>query len=320
MSYEDWKKAFVEGDTTGLQEINSDEIELQRLEAEKNNWLKEQGYDYVEDMEQEFWNTARVFGDMDEDVKYISSLNNMIFDLKQKLGLKNVIKRNTMKSAKDAATFDELKKYFSDTYSIIVQDSIKKLDMLKVRESLSGVEKVFSEYPELSNIIQTIETSNDGVMSCNGTKITFNPLNYGKKCASLQELCENMSDIHHWIKNATPESIGVHEAGHGVEWLLIQLDPGYVYDFERVAAWNKGSEAKSIVNEAINEIKKTVHGKGKNKEDLVSAISDYANTEDSETIAEAFADVFANGSNANPLSVEIKRIAMERYKKYKGGA
>ena len=40
---------------------------------------------------------------------------------------------------------------------------------------------------------------------------------------------------------------------------------------------------------------------------------------DSETMAEAFADVYANGDNANPLSKEIKRLTRLSMNKYKGG-
>ena len=41
---------------------------------------------------------------------------------------------------------------------------------------------------------------------------------------------------------------------------------------------------------------------------------------DSETMAEAFADVFANGNNAKPLSKEIKRLTHVLMDNYKGGA
>lgn len=49
------------------------------------------------------------------------------------------------------------------------------------------------------------------------------------------------------------------------------------------------------------------------------AISSYALKDDSETLAEAFADVLTNGINANPLSIEIKRLTKEQMEKYKGG-
>ena len=36
------------------------------------------------------------------------------------------------------------------------------------------------------------------------------------------------------------------------------------------------------------------------------------------TMAEAFADVYGNGDNTNPLSIEIKRLTLEKIEEYKG--
>ncbi|MEG0709492.1 MAG: hypothetical protein RR986_01550 [Longicatena sp.] len=65
-------------------------------------------------------------------------------------------------------------------------------------------------------------------------------------------------------------------------------------------------------------IKNTPFGKGKKKKELVKSISSYAASDAQETLAEAFADVYANGEDANPLSIEIKRITIEKYNSYKG--
>lgn len=98
---------------------------------------------------------------------------------------------------------------------------------------------------------------------------------------------------------------------------MIQSNIFYEYAFERTIAWNECSEAKSIVNEAIKNIKKTEYGKGKKKADLIKGISQYALDSDSETLAEAFQDVYANGKEANPLSLEIKKITKQRMNHYK---
>lgn len=39
----------------------------------------------------------------------------------------------------------------------------------------------------------------------------------------------------------------------------------------------------------------------------------------SEAMAEAFADIYDNGSEANPLSVEIKRLTKEHLESYERG-
>lgn len=53
--------------------------------------------------------------------------------------------------------------------------------------------------------------------------------------------------------------------------------------------------------------------------ELISNISRYAADNASETMAEAFADIYANGENAQELSKEIKRLTIETLNKYKGG-
>lgn len=59
-------------------------------------------------------------------------------------------------------------------------------------------------------------------------------------------------------------------------------------------------------------------GKGKKNDELKETISRYAKDTASETMSEAYADVFANGSNASPLSLEIKKLTIERYNTLKG--
>lgn len=54
-------------------------------------------------------------------------------------------------------------------------------------------------------------------------------------------------------------------------------------------------------------------------DELKQGISRYALDNPSETLAEAFADVYANGKNAHPLSTEIRKLTVERYKHLKGG-
>ena len=73
-----------------------------------------------------------------------------------------------------------------------------------------------------------------------------------------------------------------------------------------------------IVSRACKNIKKTPWGKGKKNAELIGSISRYAQSDASEAMAEAFADVYANGENASPISLEIKKLTINRYKKYKG--
>ena len=88
---------------------------------------------------------------------------------------------------------------------------------------------------------------------------------------------------------------------------------------ERITAWNDCTEAKRIVSQACKNVKKTASGKGKQNAELISSISKYAQSNPSETMAEAFADVYANGNNAKPLSKEIKRLTIEILESYEKG-
>lgn len=227
-------------------------------------------------------------------------------------------KDTVVSSVEDTSDFDELCRYMHEKYNAEIYEDVTKLDFDTVKQSLIGIESVIAEYPEVGKIIETVKTSNFGVMSCTGSTITFNPAYYYNG-NDLLDKCQAASQMGTWINNCSPRTIGAHEAGHGVEWLLIQNNPYYDYDFQKNVAWNTCSEAKLIVKEAINNLKKTPYGKGKKKTDLIGAISKYALESDSETLAEAFHDVYANGEKANPLSIEIKKITEEKMNQYKKG-
>lgn len=220
-------------------------------------------------------------------------------------------------TAKDTSNFDELANYLDSVHGVKIEDSVKKLNFTTVRSAIEGVETVISEYPDVGILLDKVITSTSGVMSCSGTKISFNP-RYFKDSQQLLNICKQQSAHGHWIPNSSPISIGVHEAAHGVEWALIEANSSYIYDVEKRLAWNGCSEAKKIVSQACKNIKKTSYGKGKRNAQLIQSISKYASATASETMAEAFADVYANGENANPLSIEIKRLTKDQMKKYKG--
>lgn len=224
-------------------------------------------------------------------------------------------KINSVTSCKD---FNELTQYMKSTFNIDVDSSMLSLNLNVVQQPLSGFETMAKTFPELANNTMMIKTSNSGVMACTGEKITFNP-NYFSDVTKLADACRQYGSSGWWVKGATPESIGVHESAHGVEWVLCKLNPSYAYDWERIMAYNKCTEAQTIVGQACKNIKKTAYGKGKNNDWLKEQISRYAKDNPSETMAEAFADVYVNGGNANPLSLEIEKLTMELYKKYKGG-
>ncbi len=218
----------------------------------------------------------------------------------------------------EASDFNEMKSYMSQKHNISIDNSVCELDFETCQKSLNGFEAVCDEYPELSNKVQKIKITHDGVMSCTGDTININP-EYFKSSKDLDEICKEQSKKGFWIRNASPDSLMVHESGHAVESLLIEANPNYAYDFQRTIAWQDCTEAKNIISKAVKEIKETEYGKGKKKIDLISAISRYALCDDSEALAEAFADVYANGDDANILSLKIKEITKAQFEQYRKG-
>lgn len=219
---------------------------------------------------------------------------------------------------KDCNNFSHIENYLSKTYNIELDNSVKKLNFETCKSVLQGAVTLISEYPELGRNLQKVTTSKYGVMCCTGKEICFNS-KYFKSSDNLSEMCKSQSTSGFWAKNSSPASIGVHETAHAIEQLLIDLNSSYDYDWQKTLAWNDCTEAKIIVSQAIKDVKKTAYGKGKTKEELVNAISRYACKTLSETMAEAFADVYANGDNANPLSLIIKKLTHSQYLKYKKG-
>lgn len=230
---------------------------------------------------------------------------------------------NTIKTVANVKDYNELSDYLLKNYNIKLEKSVTSLDFDVVKESIEGVDLIINQFPELKTSLKYIKTSSSGVMSCSGDTINFNPKYYDNPNV-IRDACLRCSDSGWWVKNASPKSIGSHETAHGIEWLLIELNEtdygdglSIISRYNRREAWSKCTEAKKIVSEACKNIKKTPYGKDKIFRELKQAISEYANTNPSETLAEAFADVTANGDNANPLSLEIKRLTIKQYNDYK---
>jgi hypothetical protein len=220
-------------------------------------------------------------------------------------------------SVSETKDFETLDKYLQKAYNISVEKAVKDLDFGSVRDALAGLETVLNKVPGLKGSLKTVTTSQSGVMSCGGEKVTFNPT-YFKTSEKIQKSCADMSASRYWVKNASPASIGAHECAHAVEWMMIHKNPDYQYEWQRIDVWNKCTEAKKLVSQACKNVKKTPFGKGKRNVELISTISRYAHETASETMAEAFADVYANGKDASPLSVEIERLTLETIKTYEG--
>lgn len=217
-------------------------------------------------------------------------------------------------------SFKALDKYLKNTYDIKITKGVYNLDFDTVKETIEGIESVFTQFPDVSKTVQrAVARRIKGVMSCSGKRLTFNPDYYTDR-QFLLDRCKQQSESGHWIKNSSPASIGVHETAHALEWAMIESNPKYTDENARIIAWNSCSEAEQIVLEAIKRIYQNQGNNGiiKSHYALRKSISSYATDSYSETMAEAFADIYANGIYAEPLSTEIVKVTVEQIKKYKG--
>ena len=219
----------------------------------------------------------------------------------------------------DVTDFQSLKTYMDREYGITVTSGVKKLDQQLVKEALTGLESVVKDFPDIKTGLDKIQVGGSGVMTCTGGVIKFKS-DYFTAPKYFKYITEGNIKSHFWVKNASAGSIGAHETAHAVEMLLINLSGKYTSPESVTRAWNNGYEAARIVSSACQAIQATAYGSGKTNFELIQAISSYAQRGGaSETMAEAFADVFANGENANPLSKEIRKRTLDTYLKYKGG-
>lgn len=241
------------------------------------------------------------------------------YDVSEKYGNDNsVADISKPKSIKDVKDFNELKQYCSDKLGVTIESGVEKLDFDSCIKPIAGIESLADEFPEIRDKLQVLKISKSGVMSCGlDGEINYNPL-YFKAGNDMEAIIDRNIKSGWWPKNTSLESIGCHETAHALESVLIELNKSYEYEWQRITAWNRCTEAKAIVSQACKNVKKTAYGKGKKNAELKESISRYATKNDSETMAEAFADVYANGGNANPLSIEIRRLTLETYKRYKG--
>ena len=215
--------------------------------------------------------------------------------------------------------FAEYKKYMSDIYGIDVTAGVKKLDFDLVKEATEGFEILAHDYPEVAKGIQKMRLSKSGIMSCNGTEITFNS-DYFMRKDYFQRTIEEAVKRKWWPQNTSVASIGAHETAHGLEMVLIEKSGKYTTQMSKALAWNNCYEARDIVKEACDEIMKTPAGQGKSAFDLIGEmLSGYGKKGgNSESMAEAFADVFANGDNATPLAKAIVEATKRKYSAYLG--
>ena len=180
-----------------------------------------------------------------------------------------------------------------------------------IQSGYVGLSDTITEFPELKTYLASITAVRSGVAcfsrNFNQPYIAFNP-NYFTDRYKLENTLRRCVDSGWWPKNSSPGSIMAHECAHALQYMI---------------AGKEGKDptkyCQYLVRRAITNVQKTGYGKGKTPAEMRSGICGQAGDRNTmETVSEAFADCFANGESANPLSIEIRRMVTNDYNKHFG--
>lgn len=201
-------------------------------------------------------------------------------------------------------------------YERIEADSFKDLDFGLVKDSFVKMDTVFVDFPELKQ-----SKLGFGVLAKRGKEDAsiFYGFEDGSMQFSFSRSYTNRVSFENRVRNAArtgdspagieASDIAVHEMGHVIEQSMF---------YKKHGSYKKGADrhefSKTIKSEAWKAVKKEYAEKGITKVgDAVLDLSLYATTDSAEMFAEAFADYYANGDNAKPLSKEIVKITKKKW-------
>ena len=216
-------------------------------------------------------------------------------------------------SIEDCKNFENLGKYFKKEYNIYIDERIYSFNYEAVSDTLKGVEYMLKEFPELKGNINTIGILTEQPLGSDGHNIYLNKRHFLGDTPYIDARLEEKKEKNEWCKDMSREGLGVHEATHCLERLLVDNNRSLDVGFPKRAAFDSGEEASKIVNKAIEQVRNTPYGEHKTAEQLISEITPYEPEKPSETMADAFVGSYANGENANPLSKEIVKQTHKRY-------
>lgn len=219
---------------------------------------------------------------------------------------------NAIKETKDFTELETvLKNRFGENFKI--SDKVKKMNLESVKEATEGLAEMADKYDVSITSFNPI--SGSAIMAASeGGKIYFNKKYFDQNKDALNTQFKN-TERGWWPPNTGLKSIGIHEMAHQIDYKyggqIFQKRKGrYIMNdsteinskvitsaFEILKAEKKASGVKGVIG-----IKKTIQ----------SDISEYAKTNNMETIAEAFTDYYTNGKKASNFS----RYIVEGYDKY----
>ena len=192
---------------------------------------------------------------------------------------------------------------------------IRGLSVEGVAKTMRHVEAVYRDFPQLRGYVtglgQEITDSNvvmatrpNGDLS--GVTLQFHPVLY-RDLSLLKKIHAKNLRTGYCVAGTSWEHIGLHEMGHAAEGYLIRRRQPSLAAIER--DWTECITASEIVYQAGVRLE----GPACNLEGLRRSLSKYAMTSESETLAEAFCDYYANGKRAQPFSRAIVQEVRRRF-------
>lgn len=212
-----------------------------------------------------------------------------------------IIIENTVFNERDNIIIDEIK--------ILENKELNKINRTALLKNIKNAQKVKKDFPILdnTNIKYKIIDEKDN------TAMFVQPTQNGKYILGINKNIFN-KDIKNFYNNGTKK----HDNPKGTTYKDIYThEIGHIINFEIIKKVNKGNlkamqfdydnniTSNNIIEKAFNnlEIYDTIK-----KEKMIKNISNYALTDSSETIGEAFMDYYSNNKNARTLSKEIVRV------------
>lgn len=202
----------------------------------------------------------------------------------------------------NSSALSRLVNYAEQKYGI-KNANLTGLDAKAVLGNFRTLNQLLKDYPQLDGYIKHMDLSRSGAMAAGpsknfqGVKLTFNP-DLFSDLSDFKKYCDDSVKQHFNPDGLTPENIIAHEFGHVIESYLIKNNIKGLQN--RANAWHGCLIAEKIVRDAASQVTS-----GKSLDVLCMEISNYATTDFSETLAEAFLDYYANRNKAKELSLRI---------------
>lgn len=211
---------------------------------------------------------------------------------------------------------------FKDKYGITVGDRlINAVPEQMMNKILDDVQSVIDKNPEMYSTLQTItvyDNAGNAFAGTNGSTLSINPSYYQSNTELDSKYASSVASGFH-PAGTTSRDIMAHELGHIANWKLlgtIYSSNSFMELINKRDDWAKNKTASKIVSEAARQVKSNWRQLGFSKSptiaELKRSISTYATYNSAETIAEAWGDYHANGSNAKPMSRAIYEIINSR--------